>query len=207
MQSGARWVCSNQSSPVSCAQSPTPCAPLNHLLTASTCFSCAVVLRKRLMWHGQAAPDTSSLTASLTIVGSSLTLPSVAVRNEMKADAEVTAGLQHHIIANTTGMPLCLYDQHHTHACLPRRQGCLTAHAPCVLPTPHLCLYCQHHTYASNTCAGESISCLPVKASESPPLHRRRGKASSSLRAQGSSSPALLHLAPPPRSTTPTPSF
>jgi hypothetical protein len=152
---------------------------------------------------GQAAPDTSGLTASLTIVGSSLTLPSVAVCNEMKADAEVTAGLQHHIIGNTTGMPLCLYYQHHTHACLPRRQGCLTAHAPCALPTPHLCLYCQHHTYASNTCAGESISCLPAKASESPPLHRMRGKASSSLRAKGSSSPPLLHLAPPPRSTPP----
>ena len=110
---------------------------------------------------GQAAPDTSGLTASLTIVGSSLTLPPVAVRNEMKADAEVTAGLEHHIIANTTGMPLSPTP----HACLFVKSTGLP-HSTCALPTPHLCLYCQHHTYASNTCAGESISWLRGKGSE-----------------------------------------
>jgi hypothetical protein len=95
---------------------------------------------------GQAAPDTSGLTASLTIVGSSLTLPPVAVRNEMKADAEVTAGLQHHIMSNTTGMPL-----------LPTPHVCLFSkttgmpHSTCALTTPHVCLYCQYHAYASNT--------------------------------------------------------
>lgn len=52
---------------------------------------------------GQAAPDTTGVTATLDIVGSGQSLGSVPVQQEMKADSNVAAGLHYHVLQNDAG--------------------------------------------------------------------------------------------------------
>jgi len=111
----------------------------------------------------QAAPDTMGVTASLDIVSTTTTSPDlsgVVVRNELKADAAVDAGLQYHVLYQTAGVHRISHCNtlHHSAAhCNTLRcttTPCNTLQHPATLQnTPQFCTTLQH------TLPRSAISC------------------------------------------------